>query len=172
MQFPLPSKKKEDHIYVVIETPRGSTNKYVYNHEYDCFELGKVLPFGTQFPLDFGFVPHTLGEDGQPVDALVLMEHAAYPGTLVKCRCIGVIEARQTEKGETIRNDRLICVYEGSAAYEGLKEIKKMNVQLLNDIIHFFEYYNEMEGKKFTYLRTADKESGYRLIRKKTKRKK
>jgi len=162
----------EDSIYVVIETPRGSTNKYTYNPEMDCFELTKVLPFGTQFPLDFGFIPHTKGQDGQPVDALVLMEHAAYPGTVVKCRCIGVIEAKQRENGKTIRNDRLICVLEASPAYEHLTDIKKMNTRLLEDIIHFFKYYNEMEGKKFTHLRTGNKEVAHRLIRKQTLRKK
>jgi inorganic pyrophosphatase len=62
MHLPFPPKKKDDSIYVVIETPRGSTNKYTFNPAFDGFELTKVLPFGTQFPLDFGFVPHTLGE--------------------------------------------------------------------------------------------------------------
>lgn len=172
MHLPFPSKKKEDSIYVVIETPRGSTNKYTFNPAFDGFELTKVLPFGTQFPLDFGFVPHTMGEDGQPIDAMVLMEYAVYPGTIVKCRCIGVIEAKQTEKGKPIRNDRLICVYEESPAYKELKDVKKMNARLLEDIIHFFIYYNEMEGKKFTHLRTGNAEVAHRLIRKHIQRKK
>jgi inorganic pyrophosphatase len=90
----------------------------------------------------------------------------------VKCRCIGVIEARQSEKGKTIRNDRLICVYEDSPAYKELTEVKKMNARLLEDIIHFFIYYNEMEGKKFKHLRTGNAEVAHRLIRKHIQRKK
>src|SRR5690242_18658416 len=98
---------KKNLVNVVIETPRGSKNKYDYDEEHDYFKLGKTLPDGTAFPLDFGFVPHTKAPDGDPIDALVLMEQPTYPGCIIECRCIGVIEAEQKEKGESAtRNDR------------------------------------------------------------------
>src|ERR1700733_8357960 len=83
---------------VIIETPKGSRNKYDYSVEFKCFQLGKVLPEGMVFPFDFGFLPSTLGEDGDPVDVLLLMDQPTFCGCVVPSRLIGVIEAQQTEK--------------------------------------------------------------------------
>ncbi|HYY41561.1 MAG TPA: inorganic diphosphatase, partial [Pyrinomonadaceae bacterium] len=91
-------------VHVIIETPQGSRNKFNYDEQLDLFKLGGVLPLGAVFPFDFGFVPATLGGDGDPLDVLVLMDEAAFTGCLVLTRLIGVIEAEQTEEGETERN--------------------------------------------------------------------
>src|SRR5438477_8746833 len=100
---------------VIIETPKGSRNKFNFNSQLGLFELGKVLPKGMSFPYDFGFVPSTEGDDGDPLDVLVLMDEPAFPGCKVVCRLIGVIEAVQSKKdGEWIRNDRLIALAEVS----------------------------------------------------------
>src|SRR5207253_805858 len=96
---------------VIIETPRGSANKYVYDPQSGFFKLGKVLPAGTVFPLDFGFIPGTKGGDGDPLDVFLLMEFKTYPGCLVECKLLGVIENTQQEKGKKAeRNDRLLAV--------------------------------------------------------------
>src|ERR1700685_1789520 len=79
----------------VIETPKGSRNKFAFNPDEHIFELKTVLPAGMAFPYDFGFVPSTKGGDGDPVDVLVLMDEPAFPGCLLKCRIIGVIEGEQ-----------------------------------------------------------------------------
>src|SRR4051794_16686563 len=101
----------EGGVNVVIETPKGSRNKFAYDPASRLFELKKVLPRGIAFPFDFGFIPSTLAEDGDPLDVLVLMDEPAFPGCKVRCRLVGVIEAEQTEKGKkTLRNDRLIAV--------------------------------------------------------------
>src|SRR5258707_14740365 len=96
-------------IQVVVETPKGSRNKYSFDEVQKVFALKKVLPAGMAFPYDFGFVPSTLADDGDPVDVLVLMDEPAFPGCLLKCRVIGVIEGEQKSKKETERNDRIVA---------------------------------------------------------------
>src|SRR5579872_4139776 len=88
-----------DIIHVIIETPKGSRNKYAFDPELRVFRLTRVLPVGMEFPYDFGFVPSTKAEDGDPIDVLVLMDEPAFPGVLLKCRPIGVIEGEQGKKG-------------------------------------------------------------------------
>jgi hypothetical protein len=102
---------KTGDLRVVIETPKGSRNKYDYDPDCDCMELGTVLPEGMRFPYDFGFVPSTLGDDGDPLDILILMDEPVMPGCVIKARPIGAIEAKQKAKGEDWeRNDRLIGI--------------------------------------------------------------
>src|SRR5438552_1825216 len=132
-------------INAVIETPKGSRNKYVYNKEDEYFELKKILPAGTSFPLDFGFIPGTKGEDGDPLDVLIVMEEPSYPGCVIECRIIGVIVAEQTEHGKkTMRNDRIVAVATSSNDFSHLTNIKDMSKNLIDQVCHFFEYYNTM----------------------------
>src|SRR5215212_8024826 len=86
------------HVNVVVETPQGSRNKYNFDERLGVFRLGGVLPAGAVFPFDFGFVPSTVGGDGDPLDVLVLMDEPAFPGCLVEARLLGVVEAVQTER--------------------------------------------------------------------------
>src|ERR671933_2536230 len=101
-------------LHVVIETPKGSRNKFKFDERLRLFRLSGVLPLGAVFPFDFGFVPCTSAPDGDPLDVLVLMDEPAFAGCLLTTRLIGVIEADQTEEGQTVRNDRLIGVAENS----------------------------------------------------------
>src|SRR5437762_5276865 len=94
----------------IIETPKGSRNKFDYDPDSNLFMLGGLLPEGMMFPFDFGFVPSTLAQDGDPVDIMVLMDTPAHVGCLIEVRIIGVIEAKQIEDGTTERNDRLLGV--------------------------------------------------------------
>jgi inorganic pyrophosphatase len=97
-------------VHVIIETPKGSRNKYCYEEKTGFFKLKKILPSGMIFPLDFGFIPQTKGGGGDPLDVLIIMEKHTYPGCLLECKIIGVIEATQKEKGKKIiRNDRIIA---------------------------------------------------------------
>src|SRR5581483_215051 len=97
-------------VRVVIETPKGSRNKYAFDEKERVFTLTKVLPSGMTFPYDFGFVPSTEGGDGDPIDVLVLMDEPAFPGCVVMCRPIGVIEGEQGDGDDTERNDRVLAV--------------------------------------------------------------
>ncbi|HEX8177718.1 MAG TPA: inorganic diphosphatase [Pyrinomonadaceae bacterium] len=140
----------EDEINVIIETPKGSRNKFNYDEELGLFKLGGVLPAGASFPFDFGFIPSTLGGDGDPLDVLVLMDEPAFAGCLVATRLIGVIEAEQTERdGETTRNDRLIGVAADSRVHSDVRTLDELNKNLLDEIEHFFVSYNVIKGKEF-----------------------
>jgi inorganic pyrophosphatase len=142
-----------DNINVIIETPKGRRNKFSYDEKLDLFRLGAPLPAGAIFPFDFGFVPGTRGEDGDPLDVLVIMEEPAHVGCLVPSRMIGVIEARQTERdGKVERNDRLIAVAASSREYSNINTLDELPVSLIDEIPHFFVSYNEARGKKFEVL--------------------
>jgi len=104
--------------HVVIETPNGSRNKYSYDPDCDCMQLSTVLPEGMVFLYDFGFIPSTLGQDGDPLDTLILMEAPVVPGCVVRARLIGALEAEQKENGSWIRNDRLIAVAVHAQTYQ------------------------------------------------------
>jgi inorganic pyrophosphatase len=147
-----PFSKDSDDLNVIIETPKGSRNKFNYDEKLGLFKLGGVLPAGAVFPFDFGFVPSTLGGDGDPLDVLLLMDEPAFTGCLVAARLLGVIEAEQTEEGETTRNDRLIAVASESRTHKHVRSLDGLNEVLVDEIVHFFVSYNDMKGKVFKPL--------------------
>jgi inorganic pyrophosphatase len=145
-----PFDEETGDLNVVIETPQGSRNKYVFDEKLGLFVLKGVLAAGHSFPFDFGFIPQTLGGDGDPLDVLVLMDEPAFAGCLVPSRLLGVIEAEQTETdGRIERNDRLIAVAANSKTHADVKSINGLNETLVDQIEHFFVSYNEAKGKKF-----------------------
>jgi len=145
---------EEGMLNVIIETPRHSRNKYNYDPGTALFKFKKVLPLGMSFPYDFGFVPNTLGGDGDPLDVLVLMDEPAYPGCLVQCRAIGILVAEQKEKvGDKVRNDRIVAVTTASLAYDHIKELEQLGDKITEGIVTFFIDYNKNQGKVFTPLR-------------------
>jgi inorganic pyrophosphatase len=164
--FDRPTFRDEGELNVIIEAPRGSRNKYAYVPGDGLFVLRGVLPAGASFPFDFGFIPSTLGEDGDPLDVLVLMDEAAFAGCLVPSRLVGGIEAEQTERdGETTRNDRLIAVAAESHTHRDVKSLDDLNDTLLEEIEHFFESYNEMRGKRFEVLRRVGPEGALKRVK-------
>ncbi|MBS1584668.1 MAG: inorganic diphosphatase [Bacteroidetes bacterium] len=158
---------RKNYVNVIIETPKGSQNKFDYDPEYDIFSLKKTLPIGAVFPFDFGFIPDTKGEDGDPLDVLVIMDQPAYPGCHVVCRILGVLEAEQKEKdGTKQRNDRYVGVAHSSIRFKGIKNLKSLNASMVEEIEHFFIDYNKNEGKKFKPLGWKDREKALKLIKK------
>lgn len=150
----LPAFDRESgHLHVIIETPKGSPNKFNDDEELGLFRLGGVLPAGSSFPFDFGFVPSTEGDDGDPLDVLLLMDAPAFTGCLVDTQLVGVIEAEQSEGGGMTRNDRLIGVAANSRRHKEVKWLDALPAQLLDEIEHFFRSYNDIKGKT---LRGAD----------------
>jgi inorganic pyrophosphatase len=137
-----------DELTVIIETPKGFQNKYTYER-FGAFVLDGVLPAGAVFPFDFGFVPSPVGDDGDALDVLVLMDAAAFTGCIVSSRLIGVIEAEQTENGKTFWNDRLIAVAAKSITHRSLRDISDVSNDLVGQIEHFFISYNMAKGKTF-----------------------
>src|SRR5213075_2586116 len=111
---------------VVIETPKGSRNKFAFDPKEHVFELKKVLPAGMAFPYDFGFVPSTKSDDGDPVDVLVLMDEPAFAGCVVRCRPIGVIEGEQVRNETTERNDRIVAVQTDARSWAEVQTVEDL----------------------------------------------
>ena len=118
-----PVNKSDGIIQVIIETPKGSRNKFAFDVKQNIFTVKKVLPAGMTFPYDFGFLPRTLAPDGDPIDVLLLMDEPAFPGIAVRARLIGIIEGEQTDGKKTIRNDRLLAVAEVNHEYRLPQEV-------------------------------------------------
>lgn len=161
---------KSGTLNVIIETAKGSRSKLDYNPEQGLFELSKVLPRGMIFPYDFGFIPSTLGEDGDPLDVLVLMCDAVPAGCKIPARLIGVIEAEQVEDGEGERNDRLIAVGHHCHEHKDVRSISDLGGSVLDEIEHFFVSYNELEGKQFKPVGRRGPHHAEKLVRKGGKR--
>lgn len=160
-----PFESESGDIHVVIDTPKGSRNKFAWDEELELFELGGVLPAGAVFPYDFGFIPKTRGEDGDAIDVLVLMDEPAFSGCLVVSRLLGVIEAEQTETdGKVERNDRLIAVSAKSRTHGHLKSLNQINEELVDEIEHFFVSYNAAKGKKFKPLARSGPDRAKQLV--------
>jgi inorganic pyrophosphatase len=155
---------EDDCVMVVIETPKGSPNKLAFEPRYGTFVLKGVLPAGTVFPFDFGFVPSTRAEDGDPLDVLVLMDAPVFPGCIVPSRLLGVIEAEQTENGRTERSDRLLAVATKSATHRSIQELHDVSDDLIAQIEHFFVSYNAAKGKRFEVKRLAGRKRARALI--------
>ena len=132
----------------IIDTPKGSRNKYSYREATGLFELGGLLPTGAVFPFDFGFVPHTLGGDDDPLDVLILMDEPAFVGCVVPARLLGLFEAEQTEKGKTVCIDRLVAVAVDSPAhcdFQNLGDLNERRSRRHRALLHFLQ---RCEGKE------------------------
>ncbi len=144
---------KRDPITVVIETPKGSRNKYAFDPDAKRFELRKVLPAGMAFPYDFGFVPSTQAEDGDPLDVLVLMDEPAFAGCVLKCHPIGVIEGEQKEQGQKrVRNDRIVAVHDCNHEYAHIMHIDDLGKPFVRELSDFFVNYHELSGTKYKVI--------------------
>lgn len=148
----LPATDDDGLVAVIIETPKGSRNKYAFDPRERVFELKKVLPAGMDFPYDFGFVPSTVGGDGDPLDVLVLMDEPAFPGCKLTCRLIGVIEGEQGEKKDMERNDRVVAVENGNHSYAHIKHIDDLGKHFERELEAFFVNYHRSSGKEYRVL--------------------
>jgi len=152
-------------IHVVVETPKGSTEKYDWNPDEKMFELNKILPVGMVFPFDFGFIPETKGEDGDPLDALVISEFQSFAGCRVQGRLIGCITGKQKEeKNKWIRNDRFLFVPKPSVVFSDVKKPTDLSQKLLKGILTFLMTYNE--EKEFEVIKIISGEEAWKLIKK------
>src|SRR5579863_5227004 len=137
---------------VIIETPKGSRNKFAFNEEERIFELKKVLPAGMGFPYDFGFVPSTKGDDGDPLDVLVLMDEPAFAGCILSCRPIGVIEGEQGSKKKKERNDRIVAVEKDAHSFADIKKIGDLGKQFCRELEEFFVNYHRLTDEEYRVI--------------------
>ena len=129
------------------------------------------MPEGMVFPYDFGFVPGTKAEDGDPLDVLVLTDEPLFPGCLVECTLAGVIELEQSEKGETKRNDRLIAMAQASLLYSEIKDLADLNPLVLRQITMFFVNYQKVRDIEVKILANRGPEQALKILRHSRKKK-
>jgi inorganic pyrophosphatase len=153
-------------IQVVIETPKGSRNKYAFDPEKKIFKLKRVLPAGMAFPYDFGFIPSTKAEDGDPVDVLVLMDEPAFPGCLLTCRVIGVIEGEQKDKESKNkkRNDRIVAITEQNHSFSDIRHIDDLGDQFCKELENFFVDYHKLAREQYQVLCARGPKTAKKLI--------
>src|ERR1700710_1165320 len=131
---------KPDTTTALIESPKGFNQKFDYDPKEKRFKLNKILPAGLVFPFDFGMVPGTKGEDGDPLDIIVIDENATFPGCLVDCRIIGALKAEQTERdGKTMRNDRFLGIPVVSQLFPNVNELDQLPENIINQLEHFLK---------------------------------
>jgi inorganic pyrophosphatase len=161
-----PINKNDDRIIrVIIETPKGSRNKYAFDKDARVFELKKVLPAGMNFPYDFGFLPSTLADDGDPTDVLVLMDEPAFPGCVLKCRIVGIIQGEQSAKKKTERNDRIIAIEQDNHSYASVKHVDDLGKEFARELEDFFVNYHKLIGKEYKILGMKGPKAAQRCIR-------
>ena len=152
-------------LQVIIETPKGSRNKFAFDPDDEIFQLKTVLPAGMAFPYDFGFVPSTEAGDGDPVDVLVLMDEPAFPGILLKCRPVGVIEGEQGDKKKRERNDRIVAVQVGSHSWDDIKTMDDLGRQFCLELEEFFVNYHKLSDEEYRILGIKGPVHAHKLVR-------
>lgn len=163
--FHLPPRDPDSGLVnVVVDTPRGSPIKFKYDIENRCYKASYLLAPGMVFPFDFGSIPGTLAEDGDPLDVLILMEKPSFVGCLVPVRLLGVLEAEQTQEGRTFRNDRLIGAAEISREHRERSTLDDVPKRLLEEVERFFVFYNEDRGRVFNVVSRAGPVRALRLL--------
>jgi len=129
---------------VTVEIPKGQRNKYEVDHKTGRIRLDRTLFTATQYPADYGFIENTLGDDGDPLDALVLVQEPTFPGCLILCRAIGMFRMRDEKGGD----DKVLCVPAHDPRQQHLREIHNLAQFDLAEIQHFFQVYKELEPGK------------------------
>ena len=158
-------KGDKDLLRVVIETPKGSRNKFAFNPSHQVFELRRVLPAGMEFPYDFGFVPSTLAPDGDPTDVLVLMDEPAFPGCMLLSRIVGAIEGEQYDKKKRERNDRTIAVEKDAHSFASIKSIDDLGKKFAKELEEFFTNYHRMWSEEYKVVRLTGPHRARKVIR-------
>ena len=164
MKLPPPFTDDGKKIYAVIESPKGTGNKYTYFPGKDYFKLTKVLPAGMVFPLDFGFIPGTKGEDGDPLDVLVISGKGSFTGAVLECRLAGIIKAKQQEGHKKEGNDRLIAVSDEHDEFRDINSIKDITESVVKEIGEFFVNYNKIDDKEFEVTGWGDEKEARAII--------
>ena len=149
----------------IVETPQGSRAKFVYDRDSGLFALGKMLPAGLAFPVDFGFVPSTLAQDGDPLDLLILAETELPVGCLVTVQLLGSMEVEQWKEGEDkVRNDRLITRISDSRMFAGVDRLEQLGRQFTDELTTFFQTYKRLRGQEMEVLAIGGPERAVQLI--------
>src|ERR1700704_5340995 len=162
----LPTWANKACVHAVVEPPRGSRAKLEFDPKLGVFTLAKPLLAGLTYPYDWGFIPSTKAEDGDPLDALIIHDAATYPGLVLTCKPIGVLEVIQTKAGKKERNDRLFVVPD-RAPFEGdLEDVRELPKRAKRELEQFFEATNALEDKKLKFVGWDGPPQAKRIIKK------
>jgi len=161
----VPARDADGHTLVVIETPKGSAHKYKFDPALGAILVDRILPAGLRFPLDFGFFPRTVAEDGDPLDVLLVTETPIVPGCVIPARVLGVLEAEQHEiGGEWFRNDRVIAAAAVAGAGDRPRALRDLDPDLVTAVGAFFVEYNRLGGRGFRVTARRGPAAARRLI--------
>ena len=149
-----------DIINVIVEIPKGSQNKYEYDKKHNLMKLDRVLFSPFHYPGDYGIVPQTLSEDGDPLDALVLVTNPTFPGILIETRPIGLLRMKDQDQ----LDDKIICVSTTDPRYLKTSDVSDIEEHHLKEMAHFFQVYKDLEGKKVEVLGWESSQQAKRVI--------
>ncbi|HEX2915820.1 MAG TPA: inorganic diphosphatase [Chloroflexia bacterium] len=159
-------KDKPDTIEVIVEIPQGSRNKYEYDKERKLFRLDRVLYSSVHYPTDYGFIPETLGLDGDPLDVLIIVEEPTFPGCLVKARPVGMLDMSD-EHGQ---DEKILAVPSGDPRYSHIMKLEDLGPHWLREIENFFATYKALEDKWTELVGWQDRERAWQVIEEASKR--
>lgn len=165
----IPPFTNDGDVYVVVETPRGSRAKFDYDPKLKKFTLSKSLLTGLTYPHDWGFVPSTKADDGDPIDVMIVHDAATFPGIILTCRVIGILQIEQKSKGKTERNDRLFAVPKDSHSEQALHDVRDLSKPIQQELEKFFKATDELEDKKLTVLGWKGPKAAVEAIKQATK---
>ena len=148
-------------VMALVEIPKGSRNKYEYDFERQMVRFDRMLFSAVHYPSDYGFIMDTLGEDGDPLDALILVSEPTFPGCLIEVKPIGMFKMWD-EKG---RDEKILCVPISDPHWNALSELSDVTPHLLTEIEHFFAVYKDLEKKKVGIEGWHDRETAVNIIR-------
>ena len=152
-------------VHVVVETPRASRVKIAYDDELECFAMSRVLMVGLAYPHDWGFLPSTRGEDGDPLDALVIHDAPTSTGLVIRCRIVGALKVKQTVKGRNERNDLFFAVPQCDPEAHLLQDIRNWAKEMRGQMEQFFCASVAREDKELAFLGWAGPKEALKLIK-------
>lgn len=147
-------------IYAVIEIPKGSRNKYEYDKDIEAFALDRVLYSPFHYPAEYGIIPQTLYDDGDPMDIMVMMDQPTFPGCVIECRPIGMM--KMIDGGD--HDDKILAVPTQDPRYQEINDISQVSPHFLKEIVHFFQDYKKLEGKETEVLGWVNKNDAIKAI--------
>ncbi len=147
-------------INVIVEIPKGSQNKYEYDKTNNVIKLDRVLYSPLHYLGDYGLIPQTLSDDGDPLDVLVLMTNPTYPGILLEARPIALLKMKDTQETD----DKILCVPISDPRFASYNDVTDVEEHVLKEISHFFQVYKDLEGKKVLVVGWGTEEEAKRII--------
>ena len=164
----IPTFADNDVFHVVIEAPRGSTLKFKYEPRWQAMSISRPLPLGVTYPFDWGFVPSTHAADGDPLDAMLLWDVASYPGVVVQCRAIAVLQVEQNRKAhdrsERVRNDRIMAVPTEARRQNDMKDVVALSARVRQELESFAIAATALEGKDVQIVGWGDASDALELV--------